>query len=42
MDIRLRKAPCGFLSTNDEGKIVEVNETFLRWIRFCLKTISTP
>lgn len=34
MDIRLRKAPCGFLSTNDEGKIVEVNETFLRWISY--------
>ena len=31
MDIRLKKAPCGFLSTNDEGKITEVNETFLRW-----------
>ena len=34
MDIRLRKAPCGFSSTNDEGKIVEVNETFLRWISY--------
>lgn len=34
MDIRLRKAPCGFLSTNDKGKIVEVNETFLRWISY--------
>ena len=31
MDIRLQKAPCGFLSTNDAGTIKEVNETFLRW-----------
>lgn len=31
MDIRLKKAPCGFLSTNDEGQITEVNDTFLRW-----------
>lgn len=31
MDIRLQKAPCGFLSTNDAGKITEVNETFFRW-----------
>lgn len=34
MDIRLRKAPCGFLSTNDKGQITEVNDTFLRWIDY--------
>ncbi|WP_010290512.1 sensor domain-containing diguanylate cyclase [Kurthia massiliensis] len=31
MDIRLQKAPCGFLSTNNVGIVTEVNDTFLQW-----------
>lgn len=31
MDARLNEAPCGFLSMEKEGNIVEVNRTFLEW-----------
>lgn len=39
MDIRLLKAPCGFLSTNDHGFITEVNETFLKWTSYDENTL---
>lgn len=34
MDERLRNAPCGFLSINEDGCVVEVNETFLDWMEY--------
>lgn len=34
MEERLRNAPCGFLSINENGCIEEVNETFLDWMEY--------
>ncbi|GLC88348.1 sensor domain-containing diguanylate cyclase [Lysinibacillus piscis] len=34
MNNRLNHAPCGFLSFNHEGTIVEVNQTFLQWLGY--------
>lgn len=34
MDKKLREAPCGFISFDKRGYIVEVNKTFLRWTNY--------
>lgn len=31
MDKRLKEAPCGFMSFDHNGYVIEVNETFLKW-----------
>lgn len=31
MDERLRNAPCGFFSIDEQGYIMEINQTFLEW-----------
>ncbi|WP_328586672.1 PAS domain-containing protein [Neobacillus vireti] len=39
MDERLIEAPCGFLSMDHNGSIIEVNKTFLEWIGFKQKNL---
>ncbi|MFJ5717920.1 sensor domain-containing diguanylate cyclase [Neobacillus sp. NPDC093127] len=34
MDERLIEAPCGFISIDHNGSIIEVNKTFLKWMGF--------
>jgi len=34
MEVRLREAPCGFISFDHNGYIIEVNNTFLEWMGF--------
>lgn len=34
MDERLRNAPCGFFSIQEDGCVAEVNETFLHWMEY--------
>ncbi len=34
MHERLKNAPCGFMSISPEGKIVQVNQTFLTWMGY--------
>lgn len=39
MDICLREAPCGFLTTNDIGIVTEVNDTFLQWTGYTVEKL---
>src|SRR5690606_32021742 len=34
MDDRLMKAPCGFISLDQNGYIIEANDRFLRWSEY--------
>lgn len=34
MDTRLNQIPCGYITTNDQYTIVDVNETFLNWTNY--------
>ena len=39
MDERLREAPCGFISFDHNGNIIEVNKTFLEWMGYKLEDV---
>ena len=40
MNERLNYAPCGFMSITLEGKMIEVNQTFLDWMEYKLEDLQ--